>query len=82
MARYYGTITGAGTRDASRTGTPNSGLSARANGWNLGAAVTMHRNTLDEDLVTVYLTGGSNGAIPDVPVGTWRRTEQGFEKIR
>jgi len=60
MARFRGTVKG--TRGAaSRVGSPNSGLSVRANGWDKGVLVTCNVEK-GQDVFYIYETGGSNEA--------------------
>ena len=62
MARFYGEMTGnRGT--ATREGTKESGFVAHIRGWNIGVQVDISVNSEGKDEVTVWLTGGSNGAI-------------------
>ena len=58
MARFRGTIQGS-RGDASRLGTPRSGLTVTADGWDIGCRVEMTAED-GEDRIRVYLTGGSN----------------------
>jgi hypothetical protein len=63
MAQYRGTIRGQrGT--ASRLGSKVSGLTATANGWDIGVRVVLS-HVHGHDHVSVYRTAGSNGSQPD-----------------
>lgn len=67
MAHFYGTINGAAKTMASRTGTKNSGIESHIRGWDIGCRVFVsHCNGLD--VVTVYRTGGSNGATSEIKI--------------
>ena len=61
MAQFIGYLQG-GRGLVSRTGTKNSGLSARAQGWNIGGeCAIVHNSQTGKDEVTFWLTSGSNG---------------------
>ena len=61
MAQYLGEVRGnRGT--VSRLGSKSSGLTVIANGWNVGARVTISYDPDRGDVVNVWRTGGSNGA--------------------
>lgn len=60
MARFRATIHG-NRGKASRLGTPNSGMMATVNGWDIGVEVALYVNQKGEDAVQIYRTGGSNG---------------------
>lgn len=59
MARFIGYVQGQ-AGEASRLGSPRSGISAQAQGWNVGIRVDGHADG-DDDVFDVYLTSGSNG---------------------
>ena len=71
MGHFRGTIQG--TRgQASRLGTQSSGLSSHMNGWSLGTYVELHYDKeLDMDLVTIFITSGSNSHYSSKPLGTF-----------
>jgi len=54
MAHFYGLIQGKGLNSVTRTGTPNSGMSAEVMGWKGRIEVHIH-NSGDQDYYTVYL---------------------------
>lgn len=68
MARFRGTIKGQ-RGEASRLGTPKSGLEIECNGWNAGVSVRATVGSNDGDIFAVYMTGGSNGG-PSELLGT------------
>jgi hypothetical protein len=72
MARFRGTIQGS-RGEASRLGTPRSGLVVTADGWDLGIAVYADVDPQDKekDVFKVYLTGGSNGGCATKCIGTF-----------
>lgn len=61
MSQFIGSVQGSrGT--VTRTGTKKSGLLVVANGWNVGANISISwDDKLKEDIVTISLTSGSNG---------------------
>ena len=59
MARFIGYVQGQ-SGEASRIGSPRSGIRAQAQGWNVGVQVHGHADG-DEDVFDIYMTGGSNG---------------------
>lgn len=62
MARFYGTVHGRAKTTASRIGHKTTGLHVKGNGWDIGADVYLHYDAEhDRDMVTVNITGGSNG---------------------
>ena len=54
MAHFYGLIQGKGLNSVTRTGTPNSGMSAEVMGWKGRIEVHIH-NSAGQDYYTVYL---------------------------
>jgi hypothetical protein len=62
-------------------GGPKSGLSASANGWDIGADVHLFVGREDQDRVDIYLTTGSNGGGRSVHLGQWERDGDGFRKV-
>lgn len=60
MARFRGTLKG-GRGQASRLGTPNSGLTTQTNGWGRGITVYAQAHG-DSDRFYVHVTNGSSQA--------------------
>lgn len=62
MSRFYASIQG--TRgEATRQGTPKSGISGHVRGWEVGVEVVGFINTTTgKDMFQVYRTSGSGGA--------------------
>lgn len=61
MSHFYSRIQGH-RGEATRCGTKSSGIRAEATGWNIGTVSSLrYDETLDTDVVQVYLTTGSNG---------------------
>lgn len=54
MAHFYGKVYGKGPNAVTRTGTPNSGMSAEVMGWK--GRIEVHiQNYMGQDYYTVYL---------------------------
>jgi hypothetical protein len=70
MARFIGYVQGQ-AGDASRLGSPRSGITAQAQGWNVGVKV-MGRDVDGEDEFAIFSTGGSSGAGSTKHLGTVR----------
>ena len=60
MSRFYASIQGS-RGEATRQGTPNSGIQGHIRGWRLGARVSMGIDNDGEDVCTIQLTSGSAG---------------------
>lgn len=71
MARFYGGVVG-NHGMATRLGSTKSGITAFAQGWNIGVRVTCFVNHNGEDRVAITLTGGSNGPHPEIHLGTYK----------
>lgn len=78
MARYRGTVKG-NRGEASRLGTKASGLLCRADGWGIGAAVTIaYNDETAQDEVFVYITkGSSSNNTSGFVLGTYTTREDG-----
>ena len=59
MAHFYASIQG-NRSEATRMGTPNSGIYGHVRGWDIGARVDCAVDTDGNDIVTVRITRGSN----------------------
>lgn len=60
MAHFIADIQGS-KGPTSRLGTKQSGIAATITGWSIGCNVSIHYDeTLDEDVITITRTGGSN----------------------
>ncbi len=59
MARFYGNLQGH-RGEATRMGTPNSGITAHIRGWNTGILVACRVDADGNDVCTAYETGGSS----------------------
>ena len=64
MARFYASIQG-NRGEASRMGTPASGMTGHIRGWNVGVRVRCYVTSGGKDVCEVYSTGGSNGGAPE-----------------
>ncbi len=60
MARFRATIQGQ-RGEASRLGSPKTGIQARINGWEAGVEVAA-RAVGDTDVFNIFATNGSNGS--------------------
>lgn len=79
MAQFLGSVKGS-RGEATRLGTKNSGMKVYANGWDLGAYVSIvHIN--GEDIVSVSITKGSNGAGNDLRLGSFKIVDSEIVKI-
>lgn len=77
MARFRGMVQGQRS-EASRLGSGKSGLTVRANGWDVGCRVVLTADQeTGKDLVTVVLTGGSNGFKSSKVIGTYSENDLG-----
>ena len=63
MAQFYADIQG-NRGEATRMGTPKSGIQGHIRGWNIGARIVM-RHENGRDVCRVYQTSGSSGAASD-----------------
>ena len=68
MSRFYASIKG-NRGKATRTGTPNSGMTGHVRGWDVGVRAYMSVGTNGEDVVSIYLTAGSRGLQADIKLG-------------
>ena len=68
MAHFIGAIEGS-RGSVTRLGTPNSGISTVARGWNLGVNVQGCVED-DGDVFTIYADSGSNGHTAGMYIGT------------
>ena len=59
MARFYASIQG-NRGEATRMGTPGSGIEGHIRGWNTGVLVKCFVNSRGVDQIIVYRTEGSN----------------------
>ncbi len=76
MARFYGVLQGQ-AGEATRLGSPRSGIKAQARGWNIGVRVEGYVAADGTDAFAVHLTGGSNGSTPSRLLGTVQTDENG-----
>ena len=70
MARFYGNIQG-NRKEKTTLGSKNSGLIGHLRGWNIGIKINCCVDKNDKDIVTVYLTSGSNNKSCDKLIGTF-----------
>ena len=60
MSRFYASIQGS-RGEATRQGTPKSGIQGHIRGWDMGVSVMGSVDENGKDSFNVYLTEGSNG---------------------
>lgn len=61
MSRFYASIQG-NRGEATRAGTPNSGIDGHIRGWDVGIRVEGFVDVSDgSDRFRIFVTGGSNG---------------------
>ena len=72
MARFYGIVSGQARTQATRLGSPRSGLRAECRGWDIGVSCFAAVEHDDSDSIQVYLNGGSNGSGLSHFIGTAR----------
>lgn len=70
MARFIGYVQGQ-AGEVSRLGSPRSGITAQAQGWDVGVRVVGH-NRDGEDEFAIFSTGGSSGSSGSKHLGTVR----------
>ncbi len=80
MSRFYASIQG-GKSEATRQGTPNSGIQGHVRGWGLGVAVigSPDLNDVKNDTFDIYMTTGSNNKAKHVYIGYVSKTKEGNE---
>lgn len=69
MARFYANVQGS-RGEATRMGTPASGITAHIRGWDVGIQVDI-QDVNGSDVCYVYKTGGSNGRVSRELIGTF-----------
>lgn len=80
MGRFYASIQG-NRGEATRMGTPTSGIRGHIRGWNAGCRVEVgpkrvNGEPTEMDVVLVYATAGSNGGAADKLIA--RIEEKGY----
>jgi hypothetical protein len=77
MSRFYASIEGS-RGEATRQGTPATGIVAHPRGWNLGVRVTGYpAQASDRDTFAVDITGGSHGRRTSIQLGDVTELEGG-----
>lgn len=77
MSRFYGNMKGS-RGETTRCGDRISGITGHLRGWDIGARVTAFVGPNGEDLVEVWITGGSNGSCASVFLGRFVRDGAGI----
>ena len=81
MAPFRGTIQGS-RGEASRLGHKSSGLTLRANGWDIGAEVRLIWNEQEQrDELIICLTHGSNNRGAQIALGTFALEDGRVERV-
>ena len=81
MAQFRGTIQGS-RGETSRLGHKTSGLLLQANGWDLGAEVSLRWNEEKQrDELSICINHGSNGNGLKVPLGIFVLEDGSIEKV-
>lgn len=78
MAHFRATIKGQ-RGQASRLGSPKTGIKAHVNGWDFGIDVCGSVNAEGEDEFRIYITGGSNDRQTPKLVGTFTARDFGWK---
>lgn len=80
MSRYYGSLQGS-RGEATRQGTPNSGIDGHIRGWGLGVRVWggEDKENSKKDAFTIDITKGSNGGGTLCFLATVRETDKGIK---
>lgn len=82
MAHFYGSMQGS-RGEATRMGTKNSGITAHIRGWDIGANVDVRTDSNGNDVVTVFLTHGSNNPRHAQCLGMFKLADDGtFEQVK
>lgn len=76
MARFIGYVQGQ-AGETSRIGSPRSGMTTYARGWNVGAKVHGHVTEDDRDVFDIYTDAGSNGGVSGRYIGRVELNEDG-----
>lgn len=80
MSRFYGNMKGS-RGETTRCGNAASGITGHLRGWDIGVRVNVRALNSGEDVVDVYLTGGSNGSCASVCLGTFWRVGSGIGRL-
>ena len=80
MARFYASIRG-NRGEATRMGTPASGIEGHVRGWNVGVRVE-GRTEGGMDYLYVYATGGSNGSAREQLIAVVKQGNGGLVEVR
>jgi len=72
MSRFYASIQG-NRGEATRQGTPSSGIEGHIRGWNIGVRVYCFVDDDGKDAVRVTLTGGSRNSSSTKFLGVFKK---------
>ena len=76
MSHFYADIQG-NRGQATRQGTPKSGIQGHIRGWNVGVQVDGYVDDDGKDVFRVWATSGSNGRQPQRSLGIVRLAADG-----
>ena len=71
MSHFYGSMQGS-RGQATRCGTPKSGIDAHIRGWKIGARVRLRVDADGRDIMEVYKTAGSGSHAGDKLIGVFK----------
>lgn len=74
MSRFYASIQG-NRGQATRQGTPKSGIEGHIRGWDIGAKISCWVNKEGKDVVQVAITGGSSDSGIKKDLGMFTRED-------
>ncbi len=81
MAQYRGVVKES-RGEASRLGHKTSGLRVEANGWDIGAEVSLSWNEEEQrDELSITSNHGSSGSGSEIPLGTFAVKENGLIQV-
>ena len=76
MAHFIGFLNGRAKTQVSRLGTKSTGISARAQGWDIGGRIDCAHNPNigpdGTDIISLYVTSGSNATTHELYIGSFR----------
>lgn len=80
MSRFYADIQGS-KGEATRQGTEKSGIHGHIRGWGIGGYIEMRVNEKGEDVVSIYVTRGSNGSRFAISLGEFVVRDEKIVKV-
>lgn len=80
MSHFYASIQG-NRGEATRQGTEKTGICGHVRGWDIGCYVRCYVDCKNEDVVSVSITGGSNGYGHNICLGEYKNINGKLTKI-